>query len=145
MAFHPSYWDRGVTNNSAAYNYEEWNNQHRFNAAQYIKSDPRPLPRATVPLELDPQLRLICPAGGVICFSAAHMHSSVPNTSGRTRLSIDFRTVHLKDAEEFRGAPNADVACAGTTMNDYLRGTDLEHIPHEIVARHREWVRKPRI
>lgn len=143
MAFHPSYWARGVANNSADYDYEEWNNQHRFNAAQYIKSDPRPLPRATEPLELDPQLRLICPAAGVICFSGAQMHSSVPNTSGRTRFSIDFRTVHLKDATEFRGAFNADGACTGTTMNDYLRGTDLEHIPHEIIAQHRERVRKP--
>jgi hypothetical protein len=145
MAFHPCYWARGVTNDSAAYDYEEWNTQHRFNAVQYIKNDPRPLPRATVPIELDPQLRLLCPAGGVICFSAAQMHSSVLNTSGRTRFSIDFRTVHLADATEFRGAPNVDAACTGTTMNDYLRGTDLERIPQEIIARHRESVRRPGI
>ena len=50
--------------------------------------------------ELDPQIRLICPVGGLVLFSAAQMHSSVPNTSGVTRFSIDFRTVHLDDVVE---------------------------------------------
>src|ERR1041384_4527208 len=59
--------------------------------AQYIKEDPRPLPKATQPMELDPQIRLIIPAGGIILFSGAQMHSSVPNTSGKTRFSIDLR------------------------------------------------------
>ena len=65
------------------------------NVAKLAKEDTRPLPRATEPMELDPQVRLICPVGGVILFSGQQMHSSVPNTSGVTRFSIDFRTVHL--------------------------------------------------
>ncbi len=58
----------------------------------------------------------------------------MPNTTGRTRFSIDFRTVHLDDVEAFRGAPNVDSACTGTTMADYLRASDLEHLPDEVVA-----------
>ena len=133
MAFHPRYWTQPIVNDSAKYNYTEWNKTFRYNAAQYLKEDPRPLPRATEPMELDPQIRLICPAGGIILFSAAQMHSSVPNTSGVTRFSIDFRTVHIDDVTAFRGAPNVDAACTGTTMNDYLRAVDLAHIPEEIV------------
>ena len=87
-----------------------------------------------MPVELEPQIRPICPVGGVLMFSGAQMHSSVPNTSGRTRFSLDFRTVHLDDVVAGRGAPNVDSACTGTTMNDYLRGTDLSHIAPEIVA-----------
>jgi hypothetical protein len=30
-----------------------------------------------------------------------------------------------------RGAPNVDSACTGTTMGDYLRGTDLTHLPEK--------------
>jgi hypothetical protein len=60
------------------------------------------------------------------------MHSSVPNDSGRTRFSIDFRTVHLGDVEARRGAPNIDSECTGTTMRDYLRAADLAHIPEEV-------------
>ncbi len=134
MAFHPRYWTQAVPNTSGEYNYAEWNKVYRPNAVQHVKEDPRPLPRATETLELNPQIRLICPAGGIIMFSGAQMHSSVPNTSGQTRFSIDFRTVHMDDVLAKRGAPNIDAACTGTTMNDYLRGTDLSHIPEEVVG-----------
>ncbi len=67
-------------------------------------------------------------------FSGAQMHSTVPNTSGSTRFSIDFRTVHLDDVIAQRGAPNVDSAYTGTTMRDYLRGQDYAHIPENIVA-----------
>jgi hypothetical protein len=135
MAFHPSYWTQPVKNSSAGYNYYTWNKLHRGdNVAKLIKADPRPLPRATEPMELDPQVRLICPVGGVILFSAAQMHSSVPNTSGVTRFSIDFRTVHVDDAVAKLGAPNIDSACTGTVMRDFLRGTDLSHVPDDVIA-----------
>lgn len=135
MAFHPRYWAQPVKNSSSEYNYYTWNKLHRGeNVAKLIKEDPRPLPRASEPMELDPQLRLICPVGGVILFSGAQMHSSVPNTSGVTRFSIDFRTVHLDDAAGRVGAPNIDSACTGTVMRDYLRCSDLSKIPEEVIA-----------
>ena len=135
MAFHPSYWGHAVRNDSAGYNYYAWNKQHRGDAvSRIIKNETRPLPKATEPIAIEPQLRLICPVGGVLIFSGAQMHSSVPNTSGRTRFSIDFRTVHVDDVRERRGAPKVDEACTGTTMRDYLRCTDLARIPDALVA-----------
>lgn len=135
MAFHPAYWNRKVPNSSNGYNYYLWNQAHRGAAvAQMIKSDPRPLPRATSPVELEPQLRLLCPVGGMLIFSGAQMHSSVPNTTGKTRYSIDFRTVHFDDAIARRGAPRCDEACTGTTMRDYLRSTDLSLLPDAVIA-----------
>jgi hypothetical protein len=74
---------------------------------------------------------LICPVGGIILFSAAHLHASVPNTSGVTRFSFDYRTVHLDDIAAKRGAPNIDSACEGHMLRDYMRATDLSHIPQE--------------
>jgi hypothetical protein len=62
------------------------------------------------------------------------MHSSVPNTSGATRFSIDFRTVHRGDAVEKKGAPNLDADCTGTVLRDFLRATDLTRLPEDIVA-----------
>src|SRR3954447_22530542 len=49
------------------------------------------------------------------------------------RCSIDFRTVNLDDVEARRGADNVDSGCTGTTMREYLRVTDLEHVPDEPV------------
>jgi hypothetical protein len=134
MAFHPRYWSQGVHNGSAEYNYAEWNRTSRQNAAQFIKEDTRKQPKPEQPMELDPQIRVIAPPGGVLLFSGAQMHSSVPNTSGRTRFSIDFRTVNIDDVIEHRGAPNVDSQCTGTTMGDYLRGTDLAHVPEELFS-----------
>jgi hypothetical protein len=136
MAFHLRYWARAVRNGSAEYNYAEWNRESRRNAAQHITVDTRKQPRPEESVELDPQVRLICPPGGIVVFSGAHLHSTVPNTSGRTRYSIDFRTVHLDDANADGGAPNVDSASTGTTMADYLRCTDLAHLPADVIARY---------
>lgn len=135
MAFHPRYWNRAVKNSSKGYNYYLWNQKYRGDhVGQHLKEDPRPLPKPTQSLDLDPQIRLIVPPGGMILFSAAQMHSSVPNTSGKTRFSIDFRVVHRDDVAAKRGAPKVDEECTGTTMRDYLRGSDLSHIPDDLVA-----------
>ncbi len=134
MAFHPRYWSQPVKNGSSGYNYYEWNKENRKNAAQHIKKDTRKQPHPEEPMEIDPQLRIVAQPGGVMIFSAAQMHSTVPNTSGSTRFSIDFRTVHLDDVVAIHGAPNIDSACTGTTMRDYLRGQDFASIPEDIIA-----------
>jgi hypothetical protein len=134
MAFHPHYWSHPVRNSSSGYNYAEWNKSGRVSAAQHVKTDTRVQPKALEPVQLDPQVRVITPAGGILMFSGAHLHSTVPNFSGTTRFSIDFRTVHMDDAVAFHGAHNVDSSCTGTCMNDYLRGSDLSHLPPELVA-----------
>src|SRR5579864_8644886 len=134
MAFHPHYWDHPVKNGSNQYNYQEWNQKSRQNAAKHIKIDTRVQPKPEERVELDPQVRLVCDVGGAFLFSAAHLHSTVPNTTPEIRYSIDFRTVHLDDVWARTGAPNIDSACTGTTMGDYLRGTDFTHVPEEAIA-----------
>jgi hypothetical protein len=134
MAIHPHYWDRSVKNGSSEYNYYKWNLESRKTAAQHVKTDTRVQPHAEEPMELDPQVRLVCDVGGAYQFSAAQMHSTVPNTSPVTRYSIDFRTVHLDDVRGRIGAPNVDSACTGTTMGDYLRASDLSHLPEDAIS-----------
>jgi hypothetical protein len=134
MAFHPRYWGQPVRNGSRNYNYYRWNKESRATAAQHIKTDTRVQPHAEEELELQPDLRIIGRPGEVTAFSAAQMHSTVPNTAGMARFSIDFRTVHIEDVWNRRGAPNLDSECTGTTMRDYLRASDLSHVPDEAVA-----------
>ncbi len=134
MAFHPRYWNEPVRNGSSSFNYYEWNSSGRKNAAQHIKNDTRKQPRPEEHVELEPQIRAVCKAGGIILFSPAHLHSTVPNTSGRTRYSIDFRTVHLDDVVTKGGAPNIDSAPTGTSLRDFMRGTDLSRLPEEAIA-----------
>jgi hypothetical protein len=134
MAFHPRYWSEPVKNGSREFNYYEWNSSGRASAAQHVTSDTRKQPKPEQPMELDPQIRVINTAGGMVVFSAAQMHSTVPNTSGRTRFSIDFRTVNIEDVKNGIGAPNLDSECTGTSLRDFMRGSDLTRIPEDIVA-----------
>lgn len=134
MAFHPCHWDHPLKNSSSGYNYQRWNLENRQNAAQHVKTDTRVQPKAEEPVRMDPQIRLICQVGAPFLFSAAHLHSTVPNASPHVRYSIDFRTVHLDDVLSRSGAANIDSECSGSTMNDYLRGSDLAHLPAEALA-----------
>ena len=135
MAFHPRYWSQPVENSSGEFNYYEWNATGRKNAAQHVKTDTRKQPHALESMELQPEIRLVCPPGGIILFSAAQMHSTVPNTSGSTRYSIDFRTVHLDDVTSNGGATNIDSSPVGTSLRDFHRGADLAPVPEEVVRR----------
>ncbi|MBD2744104.1 hypothetical protein [Coleofasciculus sp. FACHB-1120] len=134
MAFQPRYWSQPVKNGSSEYNHYEWNREARKNAAQHIKKDTRKQPRPEEHIDLDPQIRVVTKPGAIILFSGAHLHWTVPNTSGRTRFSIDFRTVHLDDVTAKGGAPNLDSAPQGTTLRELMRGSDRAYIPDEIIA-----------
>jgi hypothetical protein len=133
MAFHPRYWDQAIRNGSSEYNQYEWNRVGRKTAAQFTKVDTRKIPRPEEPIDLDPQIRLIPQAGGAILFSGAQLHSTVPNTAGRTRFSIDFRTVHLDDVSNRDGAPNIDSAPTGTTLWELLRADDFSRMDESII------------
>jgi hypothetical protein len=133
LAFHPRYWTQPLRNGSNRYNYYRWNGDSRKNAAEHIKTDTRDQPRPEEPVELDPQTRLVCKAGGIILFSGSQLHSTVPNSAGRARFSIDFRTVHLDDVAARNGAPNIDSACTGTTLRDFLCAADLSRMPEELI------------
>jgi hypothetical protein len=132
LAFHPRYFGRPTRNSSDRYNYYAWNRTSRAEAARHVRSDTREQPKLLEEIERE-EIRILCPPGGTILFSGAHLHETVPNTSGVARYSIDFRTVHLDDLLNRDGAPNADSRCTGTTMRDYLRCTDLAPLPAEVV------------
>jgi hypothetical protein len=75
--------------------------------------------------------------GAIVLFSAAQLHSTVDNTSGRTRFSIDFRVINKEDVTRGVGAPNIDSRCTGTTLGDYLRGSDFATLPDSLISKHR--------
>ncbi len=134
MAFHPRYWGASIKNSSADFNYYRWNAEGRKNAAQHIKGDTRPQPRAVEPLDLEPAVRLVVPTGGMILFSAAQLHSTVRNETSLARWSIDFRTVNSDDLANRRGPPSSDSASTGTSLRDFRRVADFAPLPGEIVA-----------
>jgi Phytanoyl-CoA dioxygenase (PhyH) len=138
LAFHPRYWSQPVQNQSSSFNYYEYNKTGRKDAALHIKKDTRKQPHAVEPIEIEPQVRVVCKVGGVVLFSGAQLHSTVPNTSGLARYSIDFRTVNINDVINGIGAPNIDSAPTGTSLRDFVRSADLAPVPDEALARYEE-------
>ncbi len=138
MAFHTPYWDRPVRNSSSEFDYQDWNRDGRKAATRQHGRDTRKQSAALESLQLDPQLRVVTEPGGLMVFSAAHLHSTVPNTTTAARISIDFRTVYTDELRAKTGAPNIDSACRGTTIRDYLRGCDLTRVPEDIRALYEE-------
>jgi hypothetical protein len=136
MAFHPHYFNKPIKNGSKDFNYYEWNATSRKDAAKHIKSDTRKQPKPEEDLQLQPEVRFVMPAGGVVLFSATHLHSTVANNSGKARYSIDFRTVNLDDVKAKGGAKNLDSHCTGTSLRDFMRGTDLARMDEAVVALH---------
>lgn len=133
MAFHPRYFGTPVRNSSETYNYYRWNAESRGSAAAHVKEDTRPQPKPLEEIDRETQARILCRPGGMMLFSAAQLHETVPNTSGVARYSVDFRTVHRDDVERRRGAGNVDSRCTGTSLRDFLRGADLARLPEDLV------------
>lgn len=133
MAFYPEYFENPIKNNSEVYNYYRWN-KSRATAHLDLDGSSRIAPEAKESVTDALQVRYVVPPGGLIVFAGAQLHQSLPNASGRTRYSIDFRTVHYDDVAQGRGVPNVDTACEGTALRDFLRATDYVRLPEEMVA-----------
>jgi hypothetical protein len=133
MAFHPRYFTEPVRNSSRDYNYAEWVAEGRSAATSQVEEETRKQPEAEQEIEREPDIRVITPPGGILLFSGAQLHTTVPNTSGKTRFSIDFRVVNRRDVVAHDGAANVDSECTGTNLGDFLRATDLQRLPGELI------------
>jgi hypothetical protein len=128
LAFYPAYWARPVANTSLQFDYQSY--RTRLGERKQSASSGKDLeghvlpPHATEPVDPASALHIICPPGGLLAFSAAHLHASVPNTSGKARLSLDFRTFTLDDLLSGRGAPRIDTFCSGSSVMDFRRLDD---------------------
>jgi hypothetical protein len=100
IAFYPAYWSSPVENTSGDWDLEE---------IRSGRSSAPLVPEPTEPVDTASELRPVIEPGDLLCFSGAHLHASVPNSTGVARFSVEVRTVDARDAaEDGRGAPNVD-------------------------------------
>ena len=133
MSFDLASFDQAVPNSSDTFDYYQNNAARRSTAAQ-VSREVQARPGA---LNHKPSQELIIlPAPGeVLLFSGAQLHASIPNTSGRARYSVDFRTVDVGDLMAGRGAPLADVHCTGTAIRDFINVGDESSFDEETVVK----------
>lgn len=134
LAFYPKYWEKPARNSSGGFDAFDWNAHGRASAATHVKSDNRNHPTLNQAVDLGEDVRVIGGPASVLIFSAGQLHATVPNTSGRTRFSIDFRTAHIDDLRNRAGAKLVDSSSTGTTIYDFLRADDLSPVPADVAA-----------
>lgn len=125
LAFYPDYWSEPLENTSGGWDLEEVRARRR--AGQPVALVPEP----DEPVDAASELRVEIEAGDLLCFSGAHLHASVPNSTGLARFSVEARTVDVGDVAAGRGAPNVDGAAprvATGWFRHVLEGTPLSRI-----------------
>jgi hypothetical protein len=132
MSFDLPSFDQPVPNSSGDFDYYQ-NNSLRLTTATQVNTERQARPGA---LDHYPGHELVAlPApGAILLFSGAQLHTSIPNTSGRSRYSIDFRTVDAQDLRDGRGAPLVDVQCTGTAIRDFRNVADESSFDEETVT-----------
>lgn len=125
LAFYPTYWSRPLANTSATWDLEEI--RARGGNAPVV-------PTPSEPVDTTGAVVLVPEPGDLLCFSGAHLHASVPNTSGVARFSVEVRTVDIGDAVQHRGAANVDGHAPHIALEWFHRITDGCPVPQVMAA-----------
>jgi hypothetical protein len=142
MSLYPGYWETPLKNSSQDFNYDEWCHQGRVLATTQTATDTRKHPLPQEEIDVTTETRFVLSSAEVMLFSASQLHATAPNTSGKTRFSIDFRTIHIDDILEGEGSPNIDNDSSGTTLNDFFRASDLQKISPDVIESFKNIVKK---
>jgi hypothetical protein len=114
MAFYGAYWEKPLENTSGEWDLEE---------IRTSRSTAPVVPEPTETVDTASELRPVIEPGDLLCFSGAHLHASVSNTTGVARFSVEARTVDAEDAANGRGAPNVDGEAPRVAL-DWFRHAD---------------------
>jgi hypothetical protein len=129
FVFYPDYFARAVPNNSHEFDYDQW---MRGGSAKKIGWQDATTgltalyPGLPAGFEPGRVWSFSCRAAEVLLFAGAHFHQTRHNHTGRTRFSLDFRTVDLDDHAAGVGAPNVDNRSTGDALRDFARAGDLK-------------------
>ena len=121
IAFYPRYWERPIANTSADWDLDAVRERRR--RGERVEELPI-VPEPTELVDRESELRMVMEPGDFLCFSGAHLHASVPNTSNATRYSVELRTVYADDLTSERGAPNLDGRAPAVPLEWFRSVTD---------------------
>jgi hypothetical protein len=124
FVFYPDWFERPVSNNSEEFDHDRWTKQGpdlRIGWQNRDHGRSHLYPGHVGELVPGREVGFSAKAGQVLLFSGSHFHQTRKNDTGRTRFSLDFRTVDLVDHREGIGAPNVDNRSTGSAVADYVQ------------------------
>lgn len=114
--FYPDYFRQAIPNDSASFVAADFESEGGFGRVS-PKNDSSYPKNLQAPQGSVFDVRL--PQGHALLFSAAHLHQSLVNRSGRVRYSLDFRFYHREHLQMGLGAPDPDNKSVGLLIKDY--------------------------
>lgn len=124
FVFHPERFARPVPNDSEVFDYDDWVRDGWELKIGWQRADAgltARYPGVVGEVDAGRAVGFSCRRAQQLTFAGAHFHQTLPQASGRTRFSLDFRLVHLGDHAAGKGAPNVDGRSRGSALRDYVR------------------------
>ena len=126
LAFYGEYWEKPLKNTSGEWDLEE---------IRAGTSNAPVVPEPTETVDTASELRPVIEPGDLLCFSGAHLHAGVPNTTGVARFSVEVRTVDSGDPADGRGAPNLDGEAPRVASDWFRHVHDRTPLPAAVTGR----------
>jgi hypothetical protein len=123
FVFHPERFRAPVDNDSEIFDYGDWVRdgwELKIGWQQLAAGATARYPRAAASADFGPAVGFSCRQAENLVFSGAHLHATLPQATGRTRFSLDFRIVDLGDHAAGLGAPDVDNRSRGSSLADYV-------------------------
>lgn len=120
----PDWLERAVPNDSEIFDYSQWrsgNSDKRIGWQNKNTGLTASYPQATEDVDPGNRIGFGCKKAQSLFFTGSHFHQTIKQSTDKCRYSVDFRLVHLEDAENNIGAPNADNRSKGSSVQDYAR------------------------
>ena len=126
--FYPDHFAAPVDNDSEVFDYSDWVRdgwELKIGWQKLSAGLEARYPRATG-ASFGRAVGFSCGTADNLLFSGAHLHATLPQSTGRTRFSLDFRIVDLSDHAAGLGAPSVDNRSRGTSLPDYVHPLPLQ-------------------
>jgi hypothetical protein len=124
FVFYPERFRAPVDNDSEIFDYGDWVRdgwELKIGWQQLAAGVEAAYPRAAPDVDGGRAVGFTCRAGDNLVFSGAQFHATLPQATGRTRYSLDFRLVDLDDHAAGLGAPDVDNRSRGSALADYVQ------------------------
>lgn len=122
FVFYPDRFAAPVANDSEIFDYDDWvrDGWELKIGWQKLGAEAR-YPRAAPGVDGGRAIGFACRTAQNLVFSGAQFHATLPQATGRTRFSLDFRLVDLADHKAGLGAPDVDNRSRGSALRDYVQ------------------------
>ncbi|MEQ9366874.1 MAG: hypothetical protein RIF32_21725 [Leptospirales bacterium] len=121
---YPDCFHRAVPNDSQEFRLADWERAGGFQAGGGARQVHPRLDPAVAKAALGAPSKIGGAPGECVLFAAHHLHGTVANATGRTRFSLELRTVRRGDAMSGRGAAEMDNRSRGSTLRMMSRVRD---------------------